>query len=57
MEERFSICLAKFMEFEQSGQRLKVTVDCENLKDGDVSKIKDFLERMFKEILDELSAF
>lgn len=55
MEEHFSKCLSKSMAFEQSGQKVKVIVHCEDLKDGDVPKLKNFLEHMFKEIMRELT--
>lgn len=54
MEERISKKETSELTFEESGQKMKVTVELNNLYKDDVSKTKDLLETMFKEILSSI---
>lgn len=51
MEEKISRTESRELSFESSGQKIKLTIELNNLNKGDASKTKNFLKTMFEEIL------
>ena len=54
MEEKMSKSISKHLFFEKTDQKITVSINVDNIKQSDIYKIKDFLNAMFKEILDEI---
>lgn len=51
MEEKVSKMDSRELYFESSGQKLKITIELNDIFKEDLHKSKDFFEGMFKEIL------
>lgn len=54
MEEKTSKTYSREYFFEKSKERMEISISLENIDSSDLNKTKNFLETMFKEILNEL---